>query len=103
RDRTADQSGQGKSIWPAQCVDNFNGLSARLRAAEIVDLRWDQVDLGRNAALHVRRVKSGTPATHPLQGDEMRAGTATRQPVCVHQRTGLARAVLEVAVITIRF
>ena len=44
-----------------------------LRAAEVVDLRWDQIDLGRNAALHVRRVKLGTPATHPLQGDEMRA------------------------------
>jgi integrase len=44
-----------------------------LRAAELVDLRWDQIDLGRNAALHVRRVKRGTPATHPLQGDEMRA------------------------------
>ena len=44
-----------------------------LRVAEVVDLRWDQVDLGRNAALHVRRVKRGTPATHPLQGDEMRA------------------------------
>jgi type 1 fimbriae regulatory protein FimB/type 1 fimbriae regulatory protein FimE len=44
-----------------------------LRAAEVVDLRWDQVDLGRNAALHVRRVKRGTPSTHPLQGDEMRA------------------------------
>src|SRR5262249_39106625 len=26
-----------------------------LRAAELVDLRWDQVDLGRNACLHVRR------------------------------------------------
>src|SRR5262249_38432220 len=44
-----------------------------LRAAELVDLRWDQIDLGRNAALHVRRVKRGSPATHPLQGDEMRA------------------------------
>jgi integrase len=44
-----------------------------LRAAELVGLQWDQVDLGRNAALHVRRVKRGTPATHPLQGDEMRA------------------------------
>jgi len=33
-----------------------------LRAAEIVDLRWDQVDLGRNACLHVRRVKNGMPA-----------------------------------------
>jgi integrase len=44
-----------------------------LRAAELVDLRWDQVDLGRNAVLHVRRVKNGLPTTHPLQGDEMRA------------------------------
>jgi integrase len=44
-----------------------------LRAAELVDLRWDQVDLGRNAVLHVRRVKQGVPSVHPLQGDEMRA------------------------------
>jgi type 1 fimbriae regulatory protein FimB/type 1 fimbriae regulatory protein FimE len=44
-----------------------------LRAAEIVDLRWDQVDLGRNACMHVRRVKNGMPSVHPLQGDEMRA------------------------------
>ena len=44
-----------------------------LRAAELVDLRWDQVDLGRNACLHVRRVKNGMTSVHPLQGDEMRA------------------------------
>ena len=44
-----------------------------LRPSELVDLRWDQVDLGRNAGLHVRRVKSGIATTHPLQGDEMRA------------------------------
>jgi type 1 fimbriae regulatory protein FimB/type 1 fimbriae regulatory protein FimE len=44
-----------------------------LRAAELVDLRWDQVELGRSAVLHVRRVKNGTPSTHPLQGDEIRA------------------------------
>ena len=43
-----------------------------LRAAEAVDLRWDQVDF-RTATLHVRRVKQGTPATHPLRGDELRA------------------------------
>jgi integrase len=42
------------------------------RAAEIVDLRWDQVDLDQ-ARLHVRRVKKGTPSVHPLQGDELRA------------------------------
>jgi integrase len=43
-----------------------------LRAAELVDLRWDQVDY-RTATLHVRRVKKGTPATHPIPGDELRA------------------------------
>ena len=32
-----------------------------LRAAELVDLRWDQVDF-ETATLHVRRVKKGTPA-----------------------------------------
>ena len=43
-----------------------------LRAAELVDLRWDQVDF-RTANLHVRRVKAGTPSTHPILGDELRA------------------------------
>jgi integrase len=43
-----------------------------LRAAEVCDLRRDQVDFD-GASLHVRRVKNGTPSTHPLQGDEMRA------------------------------
>jgi integrase len=33
---------------------------------------WDQLDFNR-AVLHVRRVKQGTPATHPLTGLEMRA------------------------------
>ena len=43
-----------------------------LRAAELVDLRWDQVDFN-TATLHVRRVKQGTPSTHPILGDELRA------------------------------
>jgi len=43
-----------------------------LRAAEVCDLHWDQVDFD-GAVLHVRRVKNGMPSTHPLQGDEMRA------------------------------
>jgi type 1 fimbriae regulatory protein FimB/type 1 fimbriae regulatory protein FimE len=42
-----------------------------LRAAELVDLRWDQIDFD-HASLHVRRAKRGTPATHPIIGDEMR-------------------------------
>lgn len=43
-----------------------------LRAAEAVDLRWDQVDF-TTATLHVRRVKGGSPSTHPILGDELRA------------------------------
>ena len=43
-----------------------------LRGAELVDLRWDQIDYA-GSRLHVRRVKRGTPATHPLHGVELRA------------------------------
>jgi len=43
-----------------------------LRVSELVDLRWNQIDFDK-ATLAVRRVKSGTPATHPILGDEMRA------------------------------
>jgi hypothetical protein len=42
------------------------------RAAELVDLRWDQVDFDGHR-LHVRRAKKGNPSTDLLQGDEMRA------------------------------
>jgi integrase len=43
-----------------------------LRVAELVDVRWEQADL-ENALLHVRRLKNGSPATHPLTGRELRA------------------------------
>jgi integrase len=43
-----------------------------LRVSELVDLRREQVDF-RTASLHVRRVKKGTPSTHPIVGDELRA------------------------------
>jgi hypothetical protein len=43
-----------------------------LRAGEVCDLRWDQVDWN-SATLHVSRKKSGKPSTHPIRGDELRA------------------------------
>lgn len=43
-----------------------------LRASELTDLRWDQIDFTA-ATLAVRRVKEGSPATHPIRGDELRA------------------------------
>ena len=42
-----------------------------LRVSELVDLRWDQIDFA-SATLHVRRIKSGSPSTHPIMGDELR-------------------------------
>ena len=43
-----------------------------LRASEVCDLRGEQIDWN-SATLHVRRVKSGKPSTHPIRGDELRA------------------------------
>ena len=43
-----------------------------LRASELVDLRWDQIDFNAGT-MAVRRAKKGTPSTHPIRGDELRA------------------------------
>ena len=43
-----------------------------LRVSELVLLRWEQVDLDQGL-LHVFRLKRGTPSTHPLGGEEVRA------------------------------
>jgi integrase len=42
-----------------------------LRASELVDLRWDQIDLAAGK-IHVRRVKNSSPSTHILDGTEIR-------------------------------
>src|SRR5262249_4025775 len=42
-----------------------------LRVSELVNLEWTQVDFA-GGRLHVRRLKRGTPSTHPLGPDEMR-------------------------------
>src|SRR6266480_3367183 len=43
-----------------------------LRAAELCQLRWSQVDL-RHGRLHVNRAKGGIESVHPLQGPTLRA------------------------------
>jgi type 1 fimbriae regulatory protein FimB/type 1 fimbriae regulatory protein FimE len=42
-----------------------------LRVSEANDLRWEQVDF-RHQVLHVRRLKNGSAATHPLGREECR-------------------------------
>jgi type 1 fimbriae regulatory protein FimB/type 1 fimbriae regulatory protein FimE len=44
-----------------------------LRAVELCDLEWSQVEFDRAPTLHVRRAKNGKPAAHPIRGDELRA------------------------------
>ena len=43
-----------------------------LRVSEAVDLRWDQIDF-KAGSIYINRLKNGKPATHFLEGDEMRA------------------------------
>jgi integrase len=60
-----------------------------LRASEVCDLQWHQVELTAGR-LHVRRTKRGTPSVHPIQGDELRAlrpsATAAQHVVMGHER-----------------
>jgi Phage integrase family/Resolvase, N terminal domain len=48
------------------------GYRHGLRASELCDLQWSQVELA-TSRLHVRRAKNGSPSVHPMQGDEIRA------------------------------
>jgi type 1 fimbriae regulatory protein FimB/type 1 fimbriae regulatory protein FimE len=48
------------------------GYRHGLRASELCDLQWSQVELA-TGRLHVRRAKNGSPSVHPMQGEEIRA------------------------------
>ena len=50
-----------------------------LRAAELCQLRWAQVDL-RHGRLHVNRAKGDVESVHPLRGLELRALRPLRGP-----------------------
>lgn len=43
-----------------------------LRVAELVAIRWDQIDL-RQGLIHINRLKNGVPSVHPLRGNELRS------------------------------
>lgn len=43
-----------------------------LRVEEASNLKWEQIDFA-SGNIHVRRIKQGSPSTHPLGGDEMRS------------------------------
>jgi type 1 fimbriae regulatory protein FimE len=43
-----------------------------LRVGEVVDLKWDQIDL-RTGKLHVNRLKNGDASVHFIEGGELRS------------------------------
>src|SRR5260370_33480740 len=45
------------------------GYRHGLRASELCDLQWSQVELGAGR-LHVRRAKNGSPSVHPLRASK---------------------------------
>jgi type 1 fimbriae regulatory protein FimB/type 1 fimbriae regulatory protein FimE len=55
-----------------------------LRAAELCQLRWSQIDL-RDGRLHVNRAKGGIESVHPLHGPGVTGAKAFagHEPVCV--------------------
>ena len=56
-----------------------------LRASEVCDLQWHQVELD-HGRMHVRRAKNGTPSVHPIWGDEIRLESPTQDYVSVTER-----------------
>jgi type 1 fimbriae regulatory protein FimE len=62
------------------------GYRHGLRASELCDLQWSQVELA-TGRLHVRRAKNGSPSVHPMQGDEIRCIRVVRFAM-VAGRTG---------------
>ena len=65
----------------------------RLRASEVCDLQWHQVELD-HGRMHVRGAKNGTPSVHPIRGDEilalrkLRSESPTEAYVFVTERGG---------------
>ena len=72
RGRTAHGGRSKEPLGTSGCTMVLVAYRHGFRPAELVDLRWDQIDFA-SGTLHVRRVKRGTPSTHPILGDELRA------------------------------
>jgi len=63
---------QARTLRPPRRDHDLSRYRHGLRASEVCDLQWHQIELSEGR-LHVRRVKNGMPSVHPLTGKELRA------------------------------
>jgi type 1 fimbriae regulatory protein FimE len=68
RDAAKDLGRHGFRDWLLLMMMYRHGL----RVGEVIDLKWDQVDL-QTGKLHVNRLKNGDASVHFIEGDELRA------------------------------
>lgn len=71
--KAASKNRNGKRDWLMILMAYRHGL----RASELCDLEWSQIDF-KAQTLNVRRAKGGTTSNHPILGDELRALRALR-------------------------
>ena len=63
------------------------GYRHGLRASELCDLQWSQIELA-TGRLHVRRAKNGSPSVHPMQGVLLRRADDGPCLILMTQRRG---------------
>src|SRR5262249_39379362 len=63
---------QVRPLWASRRDHDLVAYRHGLRASEVCDLQWQQIELPEGR-LHVPRVKNGIPSVHPIRGEEMRA------------------------------
>ena len=71
-DKLMDAARAGSRYGHRDATMILLGYRHGLRASELCDLQWSQVDFN-TGTLRVNRRKQGSPSTHPLKGDEIRA------------------------------
>jgi integrase len=66
-------------------VDVLVSQGQGLRASEVCDLQWPQIEL-ESGRMHVRTAKNGRPSVYPIRGDEIRAlrGLRHENPTAAH-------------------
>jgi integrase len=72
-DLTQTDIAKGQPVWASDATMILIGYRHGLRASELCDLQWSQVELP-TGRLHVRRAKNGSPSVHPMQGDFLAGG-----------------------------